>query len=127
SSPPRSCGPACPTRGRRRASGSPSLGYPARPAGLRSTTATAATPPRLAGVPARAGVDLVARATDLRDLAMPLARCADAFTRVNAKLVPQPPAGTPVEFEAELPGTLDGLVAFAVASVTREQEASQLS
>jgi hypothetical protein len=81
----------------------------------------------LAGLPAPTGVDLVARATDLRDVAMPLARCADAFTRVNAKLVPQPPAGTPVEFEAELPGTLDGLVAFAVASVTREQEASPLS
>jgi hypothetical protein len=81
----------------------------------------------LASLPAPAGVDLVARATELRDLAMPLARCADAFTRVDAKLVPQPPAGRPVEFEAELPGTLDGLVAFAVASVTREQEASPLS
>lgn len=81
----------------------------------------------LAGMPTPAGVDLVARATALRDVAMPIARCADAFTRVNAKLVPQPPPGTQVELEVELPGTLDGIVAFSVRSLTREQEASPLS
>ena len=81
----------------------------------------------LAGLPAVNGVDLVARATELRDVAMPLARCTDAFTRLNSKLLRQPGPGGRVEFEAELPGTLDGLVAFAVTSVTREQEASALS
>jgi hypothetical protein len=81
----------------------------------------------LAGLPVVNGVDLVARATELRDAAMPLGRTADAFTRLNARLVPQPPAGSLVEFEAELSGALDGLFAFAVASVTREQEASPLS
>jgi hypothetical protein len=81
----------------------------------------------LAGLPTVTGVDLVARATVLRDVAMPQSRTADAFTRLNARLLPQPPPGKPVEFEAELPGALDGLVAFAVASVTREQEASPLS
>ena len=81
----------------------------------------------VAGLPAVTGTDLVARATELRDLAMPLPRCADAFARLNAALVPQPPAGAQVELEAELPGALDGLVAFAVKSVTREQEASALS
>ncbi|MDQ3808754.1 MAG: hypothetical protein M3336_00515 [Chloroflexota bacterium] len=82
---------------------------------------------QLAGLPAANGVDLVARATELRDLAMPLARCADAFSRLNAKLVAQPAGGAQVEFEVELPGTLDGIVALAVTSVTREQEASPLS
>ena len=81
----------------------------------------------LAELPVVDNVDLVARATDLRDLAMPLARCVDGFSRLNSKLIPQPPAGVKVEFEAELPGTLDGLAAFAVKSVTREQESSALS
>jgi hypothetical protein len=81
----------------------------------------------LAGLPVVNGVDLLARATELRDVAMPLGRTADAFTRLNARLVPQPAPGSLVEFEAELSGALDGLVAFAVASVTREQEASPLS
>ena len=81
----------------------------------------------LAVLPVVSGVDLVARATELRDVAMPQSRTADAFTRLNARLVPQPPPGKLVEFEAEVPGALDGLVAFAVASVTREQEASPLS
>jgi hypothetical protein len=81
----------------------------------------------LAQLPAVTGVDLVARATELRDFVMPLGRTVDAFSRLNAKLVPQPPPGTLVEFEAELSGALDGLVAFAVASVTREQEVSPLS
>jgi hypothetical protein len=81
----------------------------------------------LAHLPAPTGVDLVARATALRDTATPLVRSTDAFTRVNATLVPQPPAGTPVDYEVELPGTLDGLVAFAVSAVTRTQEASPLS
>ena len=67
----------------------------------------------LAGLPTVTSVDLVARATELRDVAMPLGRTVDAFTRLNAKLVPQPPAGAQVEFEAELSGALDGLVAFA--------------
>lgn len=81
----------------------------------------------LAELPVVDDVDLVARATDLRDLAMPLARCLDGFSRLNSELIPQPPAGVKVEFEAELPGTLDGLAAFAVKSVTREQESSALS
>ena len=80
-----------------------------------------------ANLPVRSDTDLVARATDLRDLAMPLARCLYAFTRLNAKLVPPPAPGAQVEYEVEIPGTLDGLVAFAVASVTREQEVSALS
>jgi hypothetical protein len=81
----------------------------------------------LAGMPTVSGVDLVARATELRDVAMVQPRTVDAFTRLNARLVPQPPPGRLVEFEAELSGTQDGLVAFAVISVTREQEASPLS
>ena len=81
----------------------------------------------LADLPVVNGVDLVSRATELRDEAMPLARCTDAFIRLNSTLVPQPPAGVQVEFETELPGTLDGLVALAVKSVTREQESSALS
>lgn len=81
----------------------------------------------LAQLPTLTGVDLVARATELRDVVMPLGHTVDAFLRLNAKLVPQPVAGAQVEFEAELSGSLDGLVAFAVKSVTREQEASPLS
>lgn len=80
-----------------------------------------------ANLPVRSDTDLVGRATDLRDQAMPLARCLDAFTRLNAKLVPPPAPGAQVEYEVEIPGTLDGIVAFAVASVTREQEVSALS
>lgn len=81
----------------------------------------------LAQLPTVTGVDLVARATELRDVVMPLGHTVDAFSRLSAKLVPQPAAGAQVEFEAELSGSLDGLVAFAVKSVTREQEASPLS
>jgi hypothetical protein len=81
----------------------------------------------LAGLPVRDDGDLVGRATDLRDLAMPLARCLDGFSRLNARLVPQPPVGNQVVYEVELPGALDGLVALAVASVTAEQETSPLS
>lgn len=81
----------------------------------------------LAALPVRTDADLVRRATELRDVAMPLDRCLDAFTRLNAKLVPPPAAGTQVEYEVEIPGTLDGILAFAVASVTREQEVSPLS
>jgi hypothetical protein len=80
-----------------------------------------------AGLPVRDNPDLIGRATDLRDLAMPLDRCLDAFTRLNATLIAPPAAGAQVEYEVEIPGTLDGIVAFAVASVTREQETSPLS
>jgi hypothetical protein len=79
-----------------------------------------------AGLPVRSDTDLIGRATDLRDIAMPLEQCLDAFTRLNDKLIPPPP-GTTVEFETEIPGTMDGLMAFAVVSVTREQEVSALS
>ena len=46
-----------------------------------------------ADLPVRTDTDLIARATDLRDLAMPLERCVDAFTRLNAKLIPPPAPG----------------------------------
>ena len=58
---------------------------------------------------------------------MPQGKTLDAFSRVNAKLIPQVPPGAQVEYELELPGTLDGIVAVAVTSVTREQENSPLS
>ena len=45
-----------------------------------------------AGLP-RQDADLIGRATDLRDIAMPLDRCLDAFTRINETLIPQPPPG----------------------------------
>jgi len=80
-----------------------------------------------ADLPVRTDADLVGRATDLRDLAMPLERCIDAFARLNTKLIPPPAPGILVEYEVEIPGTLDGILAFAVASVTREQEVSKLS
>jgi hypothetical protein len=80
-----------------------------------------------AGLAVRGDGDLVGRATDLRDLAMPLDVCLDAFARLNATLIPPPAAGAQVEYEVELPGTLDGILALAVASVTREQEVSALS
>lgn len=79
-----------------------------------------------AELPVRSDTNLVGRATDLRDIAMPQERCLDAFTRLNEKLIP-PPAGTRVEYEVEIPGTMDGLMVFAVASVTREQEVSAMS
>ena len=81
----------------------------------------------IANLPVRNDSDLVARATDLRDLVMPLERSLDAFSRVNAKLIPPPEADRQVEYEVEVPGTLDGIVVFAVSSVTREQETSGLS
>jgi hypothetical protein len=81
----------------------------------------------MADLPVRDDTDLIGRATDLRDLAMPLERCLDAFTRLNTKLIPPPAPSAQVEYEVELPGALDGIVAFAVASVTREQEVSALS
>ena len=81
----------------------------------------------LGGLSVRADTDLVGRATDLRDLVMPQGKCIDAFTRINETLVPKPATGTKVEYEVEIDGTIDGLLAFAVASVTREQETSALS
>ena len=80
-----------------------------------------------ASLPVRDDADLIGRATDLRDLAMPLNVCLDAFSRLNTKLIAPPAPGAQVEYEVEIPGTLDGIVAFAVASVTREQEVSALS
>lgn len=80
-----------------------------------------------AELPVRSDTNLIGRATDLRDIAMLQERCLDAFTRLNEKLIPPPASGTRVEYEVEIPGTMDGLMAFAVASVTREQEVSAMS
>ncbi|MEN8202286.1 MAG: hypothetical protein ABFS28_06800 [Bacteroidota bacterium] len=81
----------------------------------------------LADLPIRSDPDLVSRATELRDVVMPDVRSLDAFGRLNTTLIPPPPVGGLVEYEAEIPGSLEGLVAFAVMSVTKEQESSPLS
>lgn len=75
-------------------------------------------------LPVRDDTNLISRATDLRDIAMLQKRSLDAFTRLNEKLIPPPAAGAKVEYEVEIDGTMDGLLIFAVASVTREQETS---
>ena len=81
----------------------------------------------IADLPVITDTNLISRATDLRDIAMANVKCLDAFTRLNTVLIPPVLSGMKVEYEVELDGSMDGLAAFAVASVTREQETSAMS
>ena len=64
--------------------------------------------------------DLITRATEVRSIAGTPA-ALDAFTRVSREIFPGPVA------EVRLPGTVDGLYLYTVASVTSEQVESERS
>ena len=74
----------------------------------------------LAGLSAPADTDLIARATEVRAIAGTPA-ALDAFSRVSRAVFPGPAA------EVSLPGTVDGLYLYTVASVTAEQVESARS
>jgi hypothetical protein len=73
----------------------------------------------LAGLGAPNG-DLITRATEVRSIAGTPA-AVDAFTRVSREVFPGPAA------EVRIPGTVDGLYLYTVASVTSEQVESARS